>query len=191
VEFNIHQANGQRDYPAWRTCVRILAVDAQGRAREEEFDFGGEVFERSPRFLRNGQTYRVRPQRPLAVLAALAFKKKLLPSLLTGEEAQSEIGQELLTPLWPRLVRLFPNLASPLALKDESLKPHPVHGWSFTIPQVLCRECGVNTAPSGRNHSSSGLDFNVSPQALEAAAAKIAELRAKSSSGTTAPKKKS
>jgi hypothetical protein len=150
VQFNIHNGNGRRDYPAWNTRVRILAVDAEGNAVEGEWDFNGEMFERSPRFIRGGHTYRLRPVRPLAVLAALAFRLKLLPALLSAEEVQSEWGQELIVPLWAQVSRRFDNLASPLAEKDRSVKPGPVHGWSFTELQVLCRECGVASGSTSR-----------------------------------------
>jgi hypothetical protein len=189
VQFNIHNGNGRRDYPAWNTRVRILAVDAEGNARENEFDFNGEVFERSPRFIRGGHTYRLRPVRPLAVLAALAFKLKLLPALLTAEEAQSEWGQELIVPLWPQLSRRFDNLASPLAEKDRSLKPGPVHGWSFTELQILCRECGVASGSSSQSRPS--LTVETSQQALDAAMARITEMRQRASGNPAPTKKKS
>ena len=47
MQFNVFNGNGRRDYPSWNTRVKILAVDAEGNARESEFDFNGEVFERS------------------------------------------------------------------------------------------------------------------------------------------------
>jgi hypothetical protein len=180
VQFNIHNGNGRRDYPAWNTRVRILAVDAEGNARENEFDFNGEVFERSPRFIRGGHTYRLRPLRPLAVLAALAFKLKLLPALLTAEEAQSEWGQEMIVPLWPKLSRRFDNLASLLAEKDRSVKPGPINGWSFTELQIICRECGVASGSS--SPSRPNLTVETSQQALDAAMAKITEMRQRASS---------
>lgn len=183
MQFNIHQADGRRDYPAWNTRVRILAVDPDGNARENEFDFNGEVFQRSPRFVRGGHTYRLRPERPLAVLAALAYKVKLLPTLLTAEEAQSDWGQELLIPLWPHLCRRFQNISSPLADKDTSVKPGPVNGWSFTEMQILCRECG--TAGSSNGPSRPNLVIDVNQQTLDAALAKINEMRQRA--GTTSP----
>src|SRR5262249_14545722 len=128
VKFNVFNGNGRREYPSWNTRVRILAVDAEGNAVEGEYDFNGEVFERSPRFIRGGQTYRLRPLRPLAVLATLGFKSKLLPAILTAEEAQSEWGKELIIPLWPQLSRRFANLASPLAEKDSTVQPGPLAG---------------------------------------------------------------
>jgi hypothetical protein len=164
MQFNVFNGNGRREYPSWNTRVRILAVDAEGKVRENEFDFNGEVFERSPRFIRGGLTYRLRPQRPLAVLAALAFKVKLLPALLSPEEAQSEWGKELITPLWPQLSRFFDNLASPLAEKDQSVKPGPVNGWSFTDLQFICRECGVASSSSPTRSS---LTVETSQQALD------------------------
>lgn len=183
MQFNIHNGNGRRDYPSWNTRVRILAVDSEGNAQENEFDFNGEVFERSPRFIRGGHTFRLRPQRPLAVLAALAFKVKLLPTLLTAEEAQSEWGQELIVPLWPKLARRFESLSSPLADKDTSVKPGPVNGWSFTEMQILCRECGVGNGSSNPSRSSFTVETN--QQTLDAAMAKIQEMRTRSN-GTTA-----
>jgi len=191
VKFNVFNGNGRREYPSWNTRVRILAVDSEGNAVEGEYDFGGEMFERSPRFIRGGHTYRLRPVRPLAVLAALAFKLKLLPALLTAEEAQNEWGQELIVPLWPQLSRRFDNLASPLAEKDRSLKPGPVHGWSFTELQVLCRECGVASSSSSPTRPSLTIETN--QQTLDAAMAKINEMRQRATSNgspSPAPSKK-
>ncbi len=194
MKFNVFNGSGRREYPSWNTRVRILAVDSEGNAVEGEYDFNGEVFERSPRFIRGGHTFRLRPVRPLAVLAALAFKLKLLPALLTAEEAQSEWGQELIVPLWPKLARRFDNLASPLAEKDHSVKPGPINGWSFTELQVLCRECGVASGPSSPSRPS--LTVETSQQALDAAMAKITEMRqrANGANGSLSPaptKKKS
>ena len=154
MQFNIHNGNGRRDYPSWNTRVKILAVDAEGNAREGEYDFGGEVFERLPRFIRGGHTYRLRPVRPLAVLAAMAFSSSSSPPSSPPRRPKATWARNSSFPTGPSWSRRFDNLSSPLADKDTSVKPSPINGWSFTELQVLCRECGVANGSNGASDRS-------------------------------------
>lgn len=173
-------SNASRTYPDWKRRGQIKKVDREGKIVEGEYACGGEVVRVSPRYLKSGRNFRVRPERPAAFFAAFCHERELLPTLLTPEECQEEWALELLDPLWEKAKHCFPKLESPHAACDDTVPSHR-NGFSFNILQVLVEDIGSVHSSNGR--SSSGVIGHVSTtsQMLDAARKKIAEMRGRSS----------
>src|SRR5689334_912771 len=99
---------GQHQQPEGRP-PRVLQLgharqDPEGGRRgtvlEGQYACNGEAVRVSPRYQRNGQNYRVRPERPAAFFAAFLYESGVLPHLLTSEECEQEWALALLDPLW-------------------------------------------------------------------------------------------
>src|SRR4051794_32976773 len=98
--FSVNVPTTQKQYPQWNTRGRKKKKDEEGNLVQGEHSFGGEIVRVSPRFQKNGNNFRVRPERPAAFFAAYCYENGLLPERLTAEEAESDWGMELLEPLW-------------------------------------------------------------------------------------------
>ncbi len=141
---NINNLNGiRREYPSWNERGRIRKVDEHGNFLEGQHAFGGEVVRISPRRLRNGANYRVRPERPAAFFAAFCAESGLLPTPLTPEESESDWGLEVLQPLWDAYKHHLPRLESPFAACDSATEPSLRAGYSFCLLQVLVELIGT------------------------------------------------
>jgi hypothetical protein len=192
---NVHQvANSRREFPNWNLRGKIRKVDDQGNIVEGQYAYGGELVRVSPRYQKNGTNYRVRPERPASFFAQFCVEHGLLPTALTAEEAESDLGMEILQPLWDSYKSFLPKLESPYAACDVATEPSLKVGFSFCVMQILIEQIG-SIRPSGTkpmlkvsvNGSAPG------PVILDSLRKKIEEMRARNSGrqeATTFTKKK-
>jgi hypothetical protein len=171
-------AASRTNWPAWNLRGRIKKVSSQGDIIENEFAFGGEYVRISPRFVKGGRTYRVRPERPAMFFMFWCFEHGLLPTPLTAEECEADWAVEILDWLWNAEKHAFYKLESPFAACDHATQPSHRVGFSFCVPQVLVEEVGsVRSNGTPRAMISSAVPSN--GQSLEAMKRKIEEMRAK------------
>lgn len=135
-------ASSRTNWPNWNQRGKIKKVSPAGEIIPNEYAFGGEVVHISPRYQKNGQNYRVRPERPAVFFAAWCFENGLLPTPLTPEEAESQAGLDLLQPLFETYRQYFPKMESPYAACDQGTEPSLKVGFSFNIYQVLVEQIG-------------------------------------------------
>jgi hypothetical protein len=179
---NIHDTT-RRDWPAWHQRGKIRKVAPNGDVLEG-YAFNGEFVAISPRYQRNGQNYRVRPERPAAFFAAFCFENSLLPELLTAAECEQERALALLDSLWDKAKHRFAALSSPYAASDGGTVPNHRLGFSFNILQVLVEHQGSVRPVGGKPTFRPALN-GVSPGVdLEAARQTILAMRARANNGT-------
>ena len=179
-------AGVRRDYPSWNTRAKIRKVDEAGNVLPGQHAYGGEAVRVSPRFLKNGTNFRIRPERPAVFFAAWCHENGLLPNPLTPEEAESAEGLELLEPLWDSYQQYFPKLESPFAACDEATQPSLRVGFSFNIFQVLVEPIGTMKSaarPGNRMVAPTALGNGA---AIESIAQRLAAMRARSNGSATA-----
>src|SRR5262245_63908770 len=85
-------------WPAWNKRARLRRVDSQRNVIPGEYACNGEHLRVSPRYMKNGACFRVRPERPAAFFAAWLHERGVLPTLLTAEECAQEWALDLLDP---------------------------------------------------------------------------------------------
>lgn len=183
-------ASSRTSWPHWNQRGRVKRVDSHSNIIEREWACNGEFVRISPRYVKNGSTYRIRPERPAAFFAAWLYERSLLPMLLTGEECEAEWALEILDPLWAAHKGNFFKLESPNAACDHATKPSHRVGFSFCILQVLVEQVGAVRGSNGVHAGmmSSGALGNGDNEALRK---KIEEMRAKAGrTDSTPPKKK-
>ena len=175
---NIHQLAGSRtNWPAWNLRAKIKRVNAEGKLIPNEYACGGEFVRVSPRFVKGGRTYRVRPERPAMFFMFWCLEHGLLPTPLTAEECEADWAVEILDFIWNAEKHSFFKLASPFASCDHATQPSHRVGFSFCVPQVLVEEVG-----SVRGNGTPRAMIGAVPsngQSLEAMKRKIEEMRAK------------
>lgn len=177
---NIHQlARSRTNWPAWNLRAKIKRVNAEGNLVPNEFAFGGEFVRISPRFVKGGQTYRVRFERPAAAFAAWLYEHGILPTQLMPEEAESEPGLELLDAFWDKYKAHFFKLESPNAASDMGTRPSHRTGFSFCILQALVEEVGSVRSGKGSHGGMMPAHVQGNGENHEALRKKIEEMRAK------------
>jgi hypothetical protein len=167
------------NWPNWNQRGRIRAVDQQGHIIEGKYAFNGEAVRISPRYQRNGQNYRVRPERPAAFFAAWCYEHGLLPTLLTAEECEQEAMLELLDPLWEQYKVYFLKLESPMAACDTNTVPSHRNGFSFNVAQVLVEHLGTVRPVGSAGLSQPPVPASNVSKALDLLKKKIDEVRAR------------
>jgi hypothetical protein len=173
-------ATHREKWPTWNQRGRIRKVSKNGDLVPSEFAFNGEVVQISPRYMKNGSNFRVRPERPAAFFAAFCHENELLPTQLTADECDQEWALELLDPLWAANKHRFFKLESPNAACDVGTQPSHRNGFSFCILQVLVEEMGgARTARSAPGTRLFGGGGGTNGQAMEATKRKIEEMRAR------------
>src|SRR5262249_24060913 len=91
MSVNINQlAQSRTSWPAWNQRAKIKRVNAEGKLIPGEFACGGEAVRVSPRYLKNGASFRVRPERPAMFFMFWCHEHGLLPTPLTAEELEAD-----------------------------------------------------------------------------------------------------
>lgn len=182
MPLGVQGLNGsKREFPNWNTRARIKKVDEQGNILEGQYAFGGEAVRVSPRFQKNGQHYRIRPERPAAFFAAFLHEAGVLPTALTAEESEQEWALELLEPLWEQYKQYLFKLESPYAASDHATTPSLRVGYSFNIPQTLIEPLGSVRTAAVRPTGGPAIIGASSAQLHDVLRKKIEEMRARSS----------
>lgn len=182
----------RREFPNWAMRGRLKKVDDDGNVLEGQHACGGELVRISPRFQRNGQHYRIRPERPAAFFAAFLHEGGVLPTALSPEECEQEWALDLLDPLWEQYKGHFYKLESPLAACDGGTVPSHRVGFSFNVLQVLIEHVGTVKANGPRPPTAKTISAGATnPSSIDAIRKKIEEMRARTvKPETTAPAKK-
>jgi hypothetical protein len=179
---NIHQLAGSRtNWPAWNMRGRIKRVDSHGNVIEGEYAFGGEFVRVSPKYVKGGRTYRVRPERPAMFFMFWCYEHTLLPTPLTAEECEAGWAVEILDWLWNANKHVFYKLESPFAACDHATQPSHRVGFSFCIPQILVEETGSVRGSKGGHGGMMPAHVQGNGENHEALRKKIEEMRAKAS----------
>jgi hypothetical protein len=177
---NIHQlARSRTNWPAWKLRAKIKRVNAEGNLIPNEYACGGEAVRVSPRFVKNGVNFRVRPENPALFFALYCYERGVLPIRLSPAECQEEWALEILDEFWEENKHRFPKLESPFAASDTATTPSPRTGFSFNIPQFLVEPIG--TVHSSKTNGAAAFSGPVptNGENHEALRKKIEELRAK------------
>jgi hypothetical protein len=175
---NIHQLANRRAWPHWNMRGRIRRVDSDGNVIEG-YACGGEFVRVSPRFVKGGRTYRVRPERPAVFFAAWCFEHGLLPTPLTAEECEADWAVEILNWIWKIEKQAFYKLESPFAACDQATQPSPRVGFSFCISQILVEEAGSVRSSKGGPGGMMPAHIQGNGHDTEGLRKKIEEMRAK------------
>jgi hypothetical protein len=155
-------------------------IDSANNVVEREWACNGEYVRVSPRYMKNGSTFRVRPERPAAFFAAFLHERGLVPVLLTAEECEQEEVLQFLDPLWAKYSGAFYKLESPLAACDQATVPSHRNGFSFCVLQVLVEEVGTVQGGNGTPASLAALQTGAAnADHLDALRKQIELLRAK------------
>ena len=177
---NIHQLAGSRtNWPAWNLRAKIKRVNAEGNLIPNEYACGGEFVRVSPRFVKGGRTYRVRPERPAMFFMFWCYEHGLLPTPLTAEECEADWAVEILDWIWNVEKQAFYKLESPNAACDDATKPSPRVGFSFCISQILVEEVGSVRGSKGSHGGMMPAHVQGNGENHEALRKKIEEMRAK------------
>jgi hypothetical protein len=172
-------AASRTSWPAWNLRAKIKRVNAEGKLIPNEYACGGEFVRVSPRFVKGGRTYRVRPERPAVFFAAWCFEHGLLPTPLTAEECEADWAVEILDFLWNAEKQSFYKLESPNAACDDATKPSPRVGFSFCISQILVEEVGSVRGSKGSHGGMMPAHVQGNGENHEALRKRIEEMRAK------------
>jgi hypothetical protein len=141
----------RRQYPNWNLRAKVRKTDDQGNILPNEYAFGGEIVRVSPRFQKHGTNFRIRPERPAFFFMQFCVENGLLPVALTAEECESEIGLEILQPLFETYKQYLPRIESPFAACDQVTEPSLKEGFSFCILQVLVDQIGTVRTAANRS----------------------------------------
>lgn len=182
----------RREYPNWAMRGRLKKVDDEGNVLDAQSACGGEMVRISPRFQRNGQHYRIRPERPAAFFAAFLHESGVLPTALTPEECDEPWALELLDPLWEQYKGHFYKLESPFAACDGNTVPSHRLGFSFNVPQILVDHVGTVKSNGPRPLTNKAVSVGPANSSVaDAIRKRIEEMRARTGKAeTTAPAKK-
>lgn len=181
MSVNVNQlARSRTNWPAWNQRARIKRVTTEGNLVPNEYACGGEAVRVSPRHVKNGVNFRVRPENPVAFFAGWCYEAGLLPTRLTPEECEQEAVQAILDELWEAHKHHFSKLESPFAACDTATVPSPRTGFSFNIAQFLVEPLGTVHSSKGNGAASFGGHVPTNGQNLDAIRKKIEDLRAKS-----------
>jgi hypothetical protein len=176
---NIHQLANRRAWPHWNMRGRIKRVDSRGNVIEGEYGFGGEFVRVSPRFVKGGRTYRVRPERPAMFFMFWCHEHGLLPTPLTAEECEADWAVEILDWIWKVEKQSFYKLESPNAACDDATQPSPRVGFSFCISQILVEEVGSVRSSKGGHGGMMPAHVQGNGENHEALRKKIEEMRSR------------
>lgn len=170
--------------PAWNARAKVRKATPSGVVVAGEYVFGGEVFRVSPRYQKNGSTFRIRPERPAIAFAAWAVESGLLPLPLTAAEAESAEGMAILAQLFAAYKDCFKGLEPAVQSGDANAQPDLLTGFSFLVPQPFVEKIGFASTAS-----TSGMAPVVNTDLAAEMTKRIEEMRAKAAAAQEAPKK--